>query len=137
MQRDKILALVKKIPKGNVTTYKELANALDSKGYRAVGKILNSNRDTNIPCYKVVKSDGTVGGYNRGTKKKLELLKREGINFGNTSKPTFFSIPILFPPTFRINQYFINLSSLYRLRINNLSFNLRRILIIFECFNEI
>ncbi len=92
MQRDKILALIKKVPKGKITTYKELANALNSKGYRAVGRILNSNKNKEVPCYKVIKSDGAIGGYNRGTKKKLELLKRDGIKIANWKVKEFEKI---------------------------------------------
>jgi O6-methylguanine-DNA--protein-cysteine methyltransferase len=49
------------------------------KAYRAVGNILNKNYDPKIPCHRVVRSDGKTGGYNRGDKKKIELLKKEGV----------------------------------------------------------
>lgn len=74
-----ILKLLKKIPEDRVTTYKQLAKAADSH-HRAVGKILNSNPDPErYPCYKVVKSDGSIGGYSGGKEKKRELLEEAGI----------------------------------------------------------
>ncbi len=77
--RDKVFEIVKKIPKGNILTYKEVAQkAGHPKAYRAVGNILNKNFDTKIPCHRVIRSDGTVGEYNRGRSKKIELLKSEG-----------------------------------------------------------
>lgn len=82
MKKD-IEKLLKKIPKGKVTTYKELAGAVGIHP-RAIGRILNSNeRLVKIPCHRVVMSNGRVGGYKLGVKKKIELLKREGIEIEN------------------------------------------------------
>ena len=79
MFKAKVLAVVAKIPKGRVLTYKEVARrAGRPRAYRAVGNILNKNYDPKIPCHRVIRSDGTVGGYNWGVKKKTELLKGEG-----------------------------------------------------------
>jgi len=76
--------LLKKVPFGKVITYKEIARALNSKAYRAVGNAMNKNRDLkNIHCYKVVKSNGEVGGYALGAKRKIELLKKDGIIIKN------------------------------------------------------
>jgi len=47
--------------------------------YRAVGNILNKNYDKSIPCHRVVRSDGKIGGYNRGRENKIRLLKKEGV----------------------------------------------------------
>ena len=78
--KEKCYTLVKKIPKGKITTYKEIANALGTKGYRAVGNILNKNPNLiTVPCHRVVKSNGEIGGYAGGMEKKIELLKSEGI----------------------------------------------------------
>lgn len=76
--REKVFDVVKKIPCGKVLTYQEVARrAGNPRAYRAVGNILNKNWDPNIPCHRVIRSDGKLGGYNRGTKKKKELLERE------------------------------------------------------------
>ena len=76
----KVFEVIKKIPKGRVLTYKEVAKlAGRPKAWRAVGNVLNKNRDLKIPCHRVIRSDGKIGGYNRGTKKKITLLKKEGV----------------------------------------------------------
>lgn len=75
----KVHKIVAEIPKGKVLTYKEVARrAGRPKASRAVGNILNKNRDPKVPCHRVIRSDGKIGGYNLGTKKKKEILKKEG-----------------------------------------------------------
>lgn len=76
----KVLELCKKIPRGKVTTYGELARAAGTSP-RAVGAILSRNFDPEVPCHRVVLSDGWVGGYNRGTAEKIAKLKKEGVTF--------------------------------------------------------
>jgi methylated-DNA-[protein]-cysteine S-methyltransferase len=77
--KEKVLKIVAKIPKGKVLTYKEVAKlAGRPKAYRAVGNILNKNYNPRIPCHRVIRSDGKIGGYNRGVKAKKILLKKEG-----------------------------------------------------------
>jgi methylated-DNA-[protein]-cysteine S-methyltransferase len=74
----KVFEVVKKIPKGETLTYKEVAKrAGNEKAARAVGAILRTNYDPTIPCHRVIKSDGTLGGYNRGVKVKARILKNE------------------------------------------------------------
>lgn len=76
----KVCQIVKKIPKGEVLTYKEVAmRAGKPKACRAVGNILNKNYDPKIPCHRVIRSDGKIGGYNRGTLNKRKILRKEGI----------------------------------------------------------
>jgi methylated-DNA-[protein]-cysteine S-methyltransferase len=77
--------LLKKIPKGKVTTYKSIAEALNTKAYRAVGNAMNKNpHNTNIfPCHRVIKSNGEIGGYAKGTRAKIQRLKKEGIEIKN------------------------------------------------------
>lgn len=80
--------LLKKIPKNKVTTYKELSRALNTKAYRAIGQILKKNHfPETIPCYKVIKSNGELGGYFgsslKNIKKKINLLKKDHINIRN------------------------------------------------------
>ena len=75
-----VYRVVKKIPKGKVLTYKEVAEKVGRpKAYRAVGNILNKNHNPRIPCHRVIRSDGRTGGYNRGEKLKISILKREGV----------------------------------------------------------
>ena len=80
----RVWKLCKKIPKGKVSTYKEIAEAMDIKAYRAVGNALNRNPYAPVvPCHRVVNSDGRVGGFARGTAAKVKLLKKEGIEIKN------------------------------------------------------
>ncbi len=77
---EKVYAVVAKIPRGKTMTYGEVARrAGNPRAARAVGNIMHNNPDTKkVPCHRVVRSDGTVGGYARGTKKKIEMLRKEG-----------------------------------------------------------
>jgi len=71
--------IVARIPQGKTLTYTEVARRAGSpKAARAVGTLLSLNYDKNIPCHRVIRTDGTPGGYNRGMKRKLVLLKKEG-----------------------------------------------------------
>ncbi len=79
---EKVYAIVAKIPKGKVLTYKQVAECAGRpKACRAVGNILHKNYNPNIPCHRVVRGDGKIGGYNRGVKSKGRILKKEGVNF--------------------------------------------------------
>ena len=75
----KVFAIVKRIKSGTTLTYSQVAQlAGNPKASRAVGSILRKNYDPEIPCHRVIRSDGTMGGYNRGgTTIKAEILKRE------------------------------------------------------------
>ena len=77
--------MVKKIPKGKVTTYKILAQKLGAKGLaRAIGNILPRNDHLIVvPCHRVVPSNGQIGGYKSGLAKKRKLLQNEGIEIKN------------------------------------------------------
>lgn len=76
--------LLKKIPEGRVTSYGEIARVLGTKAYRAVGNAMNKNPHSPIvPCHKVVRSDGKIGGFSRGIKKKIMLLRAEGVEIKN------------------------------------------------------
>ena len=75
----KVFAVVKKIPKGKTLTYKEVARrAGRPNAHRAVGNILNTNRSSEIPCHRVIRSDGKTGGYAHGPAQKRAILKKEG-----------------------------------------------------------
>jgi len=78
--QSKVYEVCKKIPKGRVSTYKEIAKKLKTKAYRAVGSALNKNPYAPVvPCHRVVNSDGFVGGFASGTKNKIKLLRKEGV----------------------------------------------------------
>lgn len=77
--QSKVYEIVSRIPEGSVLTYKQVAaQAGRPKAYRAVGNVLNMNYNPNIPCHRVIRSDGKLGGYNRGTCKKITILAKEG-----------------------------------------------------------
>ena len=81
----KIYKKLLEVPKGKITTYGELAKAVGLKnGQRVVGKIMNKNPyPVIIPCHRVVKSDGKIGGYAYGEEIKSDMLTREGIIIKN------------------------------------------------------
>ncbi|MEK9156986.1 MAG: MGMT family protein [Patescibacteria group bacterium] len=71
--------IVRKIPQGKTLTYKEVAQlAGRPAAFRAVGNILNKNYNPEVPCHRVIRSDGKTGGYNRGSEQKVIRLKQEG-----------------------------------------------------------
>lgn len=76
-----VYAVVRQVPRGRVTTYKLVAAALGNvKACRAVGNALNRNPDPDgMPCYRVIKSDGTLGGYGNGLPEKIRRLRADGI----------------------------------------------------------
>jgi len=88
----KVYEIVRKIPKGKVLSYSEVAKLTGHhRAWRAVGNSLNQNRNLKIPCHRVIKSNGRVGGYRYGIKKKTTLLKKEGLIIDNgkiTPRPT-------------------------------------------------
>lgn len=76
----KCYQLLLQVPQGRVTTYKDLAGAMGTRAYRAVGQAMNRNpRLIEIPCHRVVCSNGEIGGYALGVEKKIELLQKEGV----------------------------------------------------------
>ncbi|MEK6917594.1 MAG: MGMT family protein [Nanoarchaeota archaeon] len=115
---EKCYSVLRKVPKGKVTTYKEIAKALKTKAYRAVGTAMNKNpygyaisseairnrpsvirgdsKRTNgfflVPCHRVVNSNGNLGGFASGTKNKIEMLKKEGIKIENNKIVDFESV---------------------------------------------
>ena len=77
--REKVLNIVRKIPKGGSMTYKQVATkAGNSNAARAVGAIMRTNYDPTVPCHRVIHSNGSIGNYNRGgPSRKIELLLEE------------------------------------------------------------
>lgn len=85
-----VYKLLNKIPKGKITTYKEIAKQLNSKGYQAIGKIISQNPNApTTPCHRVVKIDGNISGYAFGVDKKILLLKNEGVEVKNNKIVNF------------------------------------------------
>lgn len=82
---EKTYTLLCQVPKGRVTTYKALANSLGTRSYRAIGQIMKKNPFApEVPCHRVVASDGSLGGFmgktnGREIKKKISLLQKEGV----------------------------------------------------------
>ncbi len=81
---ERVYGLVAAIPPGETMSYKQVAEAAGRPGaWRAVGNILNKNPrpgtgDGQVPCHRVVRSDGDAGGYYRGSEEKVRLLRQEG-----------------------------------------------------------
>ncbi len=102
---ERCYAILRKVPRGKVTTYGEIARALKTKGYRAVGGAMrrnpysflrpeksNMNKDFPVnknpyaplvPCHRVVNSDGRLGGFASGVDKKIKILRKEGVEIVN------------------------------------------------------
>lgn len=86
---ERVWNLMKKIPRGRVTTYKQLAKAMNTKAYRAVGNACRRNPYApKVPCHRVVKTNGLIGGFSgkmsgKNIKKKIALLKKEDVRVHN------------------------------------------------------
>ncbi|MEK7086843.1 MAG: MGMT family protein, partial [Patescibacteria group bacterium] len=78
---EKTYKATRKIPRGKISTYWEIAKAIGKPGAaRAVGNALNKNPYVpKVPCHRVIKSDGSLGGFASGTRKKQKLLQSEGV----------------------------------------------------------
>ncbi len=78
---DRVRDVVRKIPRGKVVTYAEVARrAGNAKAVRAVGSVMARNFDPTVPCHRVIRSDGLIGNYNRGgMEAKRKLLQKEGV----------------------------------------------------------
>lgn len=84
---EKVYSVVAKIPDGQTLTYKQVAKLVGRpKAYRAVGTILSKNYNPQIPCHRVIRSDGKPGGYNRGSVNKIRILIKEGVKLGHDRK---------------------------------------------------
>lgn len=95
---EKVYSLTRKVPEGKVTTYKEIAKKLGTKAYRAVGNALNKNPSPHkTPCHRVVNSDGRIGGFAKGTAKKAEILRKEGIRISRSRIADFKRVLYKFP----------------------------------------
>ncbi len=83
--KERVERVVRDIPRGKTLSYREVALRAGSPGgARAVGTIMARNTDKSVPCHRVVRSDGKIGGYNglrggaQGAAAKRALLSAEG-----------------------------------------------------------
>jgi methylated-DNA-[protein]-cysteine S-methyltransferase len=100
---DKAYDLLRKVPRGRVTTYKEIAHALGSRSYRGVGQAMRKNPYApEVPCHRVVAASGRIGGFQgkssgAAIQKKMNLLKEEGIEFNGGKVKNFEKVLFRFP----------------------------------------
>ncbi|HME86904.1 MAG TPA: MGMT family protein [Candidatus Nanoarchaeia archaeon] len=99
---EKVYAIVKRIPKGKISTYKDIGIALHTKAYRSIGSVLKRNPNApHVPCHRVVASDGSIGGYmgmksGKNIKTKIAMLQKEGITIKNNKIFDFKNVKIKF-----------------------------------------
>lgn len=81
----KLYARLQQVPAGKVVTYQDLAQAIGCKAYRAVGTAMNKNPFApDVPCHRVIKTNGEVGEYAYGRAAKIDLLLAEGVEIQNS-----------------------------------------------------
>jgi methylated-DNA-[protein]-cysteine S-methyltransferase len=82
---EKVYKKLLEVPKGQVTTYAELAKAIGlENGQRAIGRMMNKNPyPVIIPCHRVILSNGKIGGYAWGENVKVNMLSKEGVKIRN------------------------------------------------------
>ena len=98
---EKIYEKLKLVPIGKVVAYKELAKSISSNAYRAVGSAMKNNKNAPIiPCHRVIKSNGEIGGFcgkisGKKIQEKINLLKKEGVKVinGKINKRYFYFFP--------------------------------------------
>jgi len=92
-----VYKVTKCIPRGKVTTYAAIARALKNpRAARAVGNALHKNPFVpQVPCHRVVQRDGKVGGFARGRREKIKILRHEGVKISNGKvEPAFLIIKL-------------------------------------------
>jgi O-6-methylguanine DNA methyltransferase len=76
----RVRSVVRRIPRGRVSTYGDVAAAAGSpRAHRAVGNIMRNCHDTSIPCHRVIAAGGKLGGFGRELHLKRDLLLAEGV----------------------------------------------------------
>jgi methylated-DNA-[protein]-cysteine S-methyltransferase len=98
IKASRVYTLLRRVPRGRVTTYKAVADRLHTKAYHAIGQILKRNPDAPyIPCHRVVASNGMIGGFmgqtsGKAIQKKRELLEHEGVKLKGNKIQNFEAI---------------------------------------------
>jgi len=89
----RVYEVVRRVPAGKVVSYGVVASLLGTSA-RAVGRALNANTFREVPCHRVVMADGKVGGFNRGMREKVKLLREEGVDVDGekVDKKYFFEL---------------------------------------------
>ncbi|GIK83628.1 MAG: hypothetical protein BroJett025_02500 [Patescibacteria group bacterium] len=102
---EKIYSQLKKVPKGKVITYKALAQSIGTKAYQAVGTVMKNNPYApEVPCHRVVATNGTIGGF-KGKKsgkailEKIGMLQKEGVKTENGKIKNFEKVVYTFNST--------------------------------------
>jgi O-6-methylguanine DNA methyltransferase len=91
--RARVLAVVRRIPRGRVATYGDVAAlAGEPRAWRAVGHVMRTCDDPSVPCHRVVAAAGALGGYGGNLHLKRERLRAEGIEVGQTRIRRFSGI---------------------------------------------
>jgi methylated-DNA-[protein]-cysteine S-methyltransferase len=89
----RVLAAVRRIPRGRVATYGDIAALAGSpRAWRAVGTIMRESRDPGTPCHRVIAAGGALGGYGGNLQRKRELLRSEGLEVGMRRVRHFLSV---------------------------------------------
>jgi O-6-methylguanine DNA methyltransferase len=89
----RVLAVVRRIPRGRVATYGDVAAAAGKpRAARAVGNVMRGCDDSSVPCHRVIGAGGTLGGYGRDLNRKRQLLSAEGITVSRSSIQKFSAI---------------------------------------------
>ncbi len=102
---ERCYALLRQIPKGRVSSYREIAHALECKAYRAVGNAMNKNPypKEEYPCHRVIKTDGSIGGYAFGSEAKIKRLLLEGFTVKDGKVVDFQSV-LMKASEFKVNR---------------------------------
>ena len=89
----RVLAIVRRIPKGRVATYGDVAAAAGKpRASRAVGNVMRGCGDSTVPCHRVIGAGGRMGGYGRDLNRKRQLLLGEGITVSRNSIRNFSAV---------------------------------------------
>ena len=96
--RARVLAVVRRIPPGRVTTYGDVAVLAGApRAARAVGTVMRNCRDPRVPCHRVIAAGGGLGGYGAFLHIKRDLLRKEGLNVGMTRVRRFTESTLVTP----------------------------------------